>query len=348
MKPATRAALIIGGLFAFGIVWSSIWVGKEALRIKQQRDATVATTVSGEGNMVWIPAGKFTMGSNDGQTDELPLHDIKIDGFWMDQTEVTNEQFGRFVDATKYVTVAERLPNPNDFPDAPIENLRAGSVVFTPPSRVDSLEDSLQWWTYMPGANWRHPEGPKSTIAGREKHPVVHVCWDDAAAYAKWAGKRLPTEAEWEYAARGGLNHAPFMWGRDKLPEGKWMANIWQGGFPGENTAEDRFVSTAPVGSFPANGYHLFDMAGNVWEWCADLYHPDYYSKSPRENPQGPETSHDPNEPGIAKRVTRGGSFMCSDMYCKGYRPSARMKTSPDTGLANTGFRCAADDKVTR
>jgi formylglycine-generating enzyme required for sulfatase activity len=168
----------------------------------------------------------------------------------------------------------------------------------------------------------------------------VQVCWEDAVAFAKWAAKRLPTEAEWEYASRGGLDHNPYVWGREKVPGGKWMANIWQGAFPNENTAEDGFKSTAPVGSFPANGYGLHDMAGNVWEWCADWYLPDYYSKSPRKNPQGPDTSHDPNEPGVMKRVTRGGSFMCSDMYCKGYRPSARMKTSPDTGLANTGFRC--------
>lgn len=340
IPPATRSALIIGGFFLALFALASFWVAREARRIKRERDATLAASDPLSGDMVWIPGGKFTMGSNDGQSDEKPLHDVKVDGFWMDKTEVTNEQFARFVEATGYLTVAERKPDPKDFPGVPVENLKAGSITFIAPARVENLDDHMQWWAYTPGANWRHPEGPQSDIKGREKHPVVHVCWEDAMAYAKWAGKRLPTEAEWEFAARGGLNHEPFVWGREKVPDGKWMANIWQGVFPGENTAQDGFKGTAPVGSYPANGYGLLDMAGNVWEWCADWYLPEYYAKSPRKNPQGPDTSHDPNEPGVMKRVTRGGSFMCSDMYCRGYRPSARMKTSPDTGLANTGFRC--------
>jgi len=344
MKPATRSALIISGFFLSGICLSCFWVYREAHRVYRERQARLAQNSLALGDMVWIPGGKFTMGSNDGQTDERPLHDVKVDGFWMDKTEVTNEQFARFVAETNYATVAERPLDPKQFPGAPAEKLKPGSITFTPPPHVETLDDHMQWWSYTPGANWRHPEGPQSDISGRENHPVVQVCWEDAVAYAKWAGKRLPTEAEWEYAARGGLDHNAFVWGREKVPDGKWMANIWQGAFPNENTAADGFKGTAPVGSYLPNGYGLFDMAGNVWEWCADWYLPDYYAKSPRKNPTGPDTSFDPNEPGVMKRVTRGGSFMCSDMYCKGYRPSARMKTSPDTGLANTGFRCAKSE----
>jgi formylglycine-generating enzyme required for sulfatase activity len=225
----------------------------------------------------------------------------------------------------------------------PEEKLVPGSVVFTPPERVESLNDHMQWWSYLPGANWRHPEGPQSDLKGKGMHPVVHVSWFDSVEYAKWAGKRLPTEAEWEYASRGGLEQNPYPWGREAFPKGLWMMNIWQGQFPKQNTVLDGFPTTAPVGSYPPNGYGLLDMAGNVWEWVADWYRPDYYSHSPHANPEGPADSEDPAEPGLPKRVGRGGSFLCSDMYCKGYRPSARQKTSPDTGLSHTGFRCVKD-----
>lgn len=284
------------------------------------------------------------MGSEDGATDEKPLHEVTVKSFFMDKTEVTNEQFAEFVKATNYVTLAERPLTAKELPGLlPEFEGKTVSLCYRPPKGAVNLRDALQWWAPVIGANWRHPDGPETDIIGKEKHPVVHVCWDDAQAYCKWAGKRLPTEAEWEFAARGGLEKARYIWGNEFSPNGKWMTNTWQGKFPHENTGEDGFKGLAPVGSFQANGYGLFDMAGNVWEWCSDWYLPDYYAKSPKENPPGPTTSFDPDEPGVMKHTTRGGSWMCSDSYCRGYRPSARMKTSPDTGLANTGFRCVKD-----
>lgn len=290
--------------------------------------------------MKWITGGTFQMGSEGGQPDEKPVHEVTVDGFWMDTYELTNEEFEKFAKATGYVTIAERKPKQSDFPDAPPEALVPGSIVFTPPPGEVPLNDHMAWWRYVPGANWRHPEGPDSTILGREKHPVVQVAWFDAMAYAKWAGKRLPTEAEWEFASRGGKEKLTYTWGNEKTPEGKWMANIWQGSFPNGNTLQDGFKLQAPVGKFEPNGYGLFDMAGNVWEWTSDWYMGDYYAKSPKQNPQGPQESYDPNEPGVWKRITRGGSYLCTEAYCWGYRPAMRMKTSPDTGLNHTGFRC--------
>ncbi len=343
MNPSVRSSLIFAGIALSGLVLSVFWVAKEARRVSRQQQNRRALESSLGTDMAWIPAGKFTMGSNDGQPEERPLHDVKVRGFWMDRYEVSNDQFAKFVEATHYVTTAEVKPDPAQFPGVPLENLVAGSVVFYPPAHVESLNNHIQWWKYVGGANWRHPEGPGSDLKGKGSHPVVHVSWFDALEYAKWAGKRLPTEAEWEYAARGGLEQNPFVWGRERFPKGLWMMNIWQGQFPTENTGQDGFKGTAPVGSFPPNGYGLHDMAGNVWEWVQDWYRPDYYAHSPRDNPQGPEDSVDPEEPGVAKRVGRGGSYLCSDMYCKGYRPSARQKTSPDTGLSHTGFRCVKD-----
>ncbi len=290
--------------------------------------------------MVWIPGGAFLMGSDDATTpDAMPIHKVTLDGFWIDKTEVTNRQFEQFVKETGYITVAEKTPDPKDFPGAPKELLVPGSLVFTPPAGKVSLSEHYAWWRYVPGANWKHPEGPGSSIEGHADHPVVQVCWDDALAYAVWAGKRLPTEAQWEYAARGGLEQKRFVWGDELLPQGKWQVNNWQGDFPSQNTAADGYVKTAPVGTFAPNGYGLVDMAGNVWEWCADWYQPGYQTARDRD-PQGPDSSYDPAEPQIPKRVQRGGSFLCSDLYCTRYLPGARGKGATDSGTSHTGFRC--------
>jgi sulfatase modifying factor 1 len=296
--------------------------------------------------MVWIPAGKFSMGSSHpGFDDTRPIHTVELDGFWMESTLVTNAQFERFVKAAGYVTVAERKPDPKDFPGVAPEKLVPGSLVFKAPSKPVPLDDVSQWWEYAPGANWRHPEGPGSDLKGREGHPVVQVCFDDAIAYAKWAGKRLPTEAEWEFAARGGLSQMPYVWGKEFKQGGKFMANTFQGSFPDRNSKEDGYARTSPVRAFPPNNFGLYDMAGNVWEWCSDWYRPDYYAESPRKNPQGPGDSYDPGEPGIPKRVQRGGSFLCTDQYCSRYMPGGRGKGAVDTGASHLGFRCVLSPK---
>lgn len=308
--------------------------------------------------MVWIPGGEFSMGA-DGKangasmcssstvSDSLPIHRVSVAGFWMDATEVTNAQFEKFVEATGYKTVAEIAPTKEQFPDAPAENLVAGSVVFAPTPKPVRLDNHFQWWAYIPGANWRHPEGPLSDIKGRENFPVVQVAYPDALAYAKWAGKRLPTEAEWEFADRGGLAGKLFPWGDEFAPDGKFMANTWQGVFPVKDSAEDGFAGVAPVRSFPPNRYGLYDMAGNVWEWCSDWYRSDTYERAAAkgliENPQGPPDSFDPSEPGVAKRVHRGGSFLCTDQYCTRYMAGTRGKGEPDTGTNHLGFRCVKD-----
>lgn len=306
--------------------------------------------------MVWIPGGEFDMGAVvNGQgsaempmpsNDAEPIHRVRVDGFWMDKTEVTNEQFAKFVAATGYVTIAERAPTKEEFPTAPAENLVAGSVVFTPPEQEVSLGDHYQWWSYVKGANWRHPLGPESDIKGKDKYPVVQVAYPDAEAYAKWAGKRLPTEAEFEFAERGGLSRKTYAWGDEFRPEGKWMANSFQGKFPIHDSGEDGFIGIAPVARFPANGYGLYDMAGNVWEWCSDWYRADYYAQLAKAgemtiNPKGPESSLDPAEPNESKRVQRGGSFLCTDQYCSRYIVGTRGKGEVNTGTNHLGFRCA-------
>jgi formylglycine-generating enzyme required for sulfatase activity len=309
--------------------------------------------------MIWVPGGNAVMGDDQGPPDERPAHSVTIDGFWMDRTEVTNAAFKKFADATGYLTVAERTPKREDFRglvadvnEIPAENLVAGSICFNPNfDRKTLTKDQPLWplqvWKYVKGANWRHPDGPESSIADRMEHPVVHVAWVDAIAYCQWAHKRLPTEAEWEYAARGGLKNAIYPCGNELQQSGKWTMNIWQGAFPDTHNVQDGFRTTAPVASFTPNGYGLFDMAGNVWEWCHDFYRPDYYRYAPLSNPPGPSDSYDPLEPNSPKRVQRGGSFMCSDNYCRGYRVSARMKQDADSGTFHAGFRCVRSPEAT-
>jgi len=293
--------------------------------------------------MVYIKGGTFLMGSEQ-FSDARPVHEVMVDGFWMDEHEVTNAQFARFVAATGYQTIAERPLNAKDFPDVPLDVLQPGSAVFTPPQHPVDLHNHLQWWRYVPGANWRHPEGPGSSIVGRENEPVVHIAYQDAVAFAKWAGKRLPTEAEWEFAARGGQSGTRYYWGDELTPGGKWAANVYQGNFPVTNTAEDGFVGPAPVKSFSPNAFGLYDMDGNVWEWCADYYRPDYYERSARNNPAGPTDSFDPMEPRAVKRVQRGGSFLCNAQYCERYIAGSRGKGEISSGSNNLGFRCVSDD----
>ena len=307
--------------------------------------------------MVWIPGGEFSMGANDppdmddvgmkATTDARPIHRVYVDGFFMDKTDVTNAQFAVFVQAARYVTVAERKPKAEDFPTAPPENLVAGSVVFSPPNHAVPLNNHFQWWSYVPGANWRHPLGPKSDIKGKDDYPVVHIAYEDAEAYAKWAGKRLPTEAEWEFAARGGLAGKPFVWGDEFRPGGKWMANTHQGHFPVTDTHEDHYDGVAPVAQFAPNPYGLYDMAGNVWQWTSDWYRPEYYRQlaaaGVARNPRGPETSFDPSEPGQPKKVHRGGSFLCTDQYCSRYIVGTRGKGEASTGTNHLGFRCVTE-----
>ena len=292
--------------------------------------------------MTWIPSGTFTMGSSNGYREERPEHQVTLDGFFMDTNEVTNAQFARFVENTGYVTVAERTPEADDYPDAPAELLVPASAVFKAPPSIANRQDIGQWWSLVPDAHWRHPEGPGTSIDDRMNHPVVHIAWDDAQAYAEWAGKQLPTEAQWEYAARGGLEARPFTWGDEYTPDGTWMANTWQGRFPVQDDQLDGHGGTAPVGSFPSNGWGLHDMAGNAWEWCEDWYSEDWYERSGRRNPTGPaqDTIVDTASPAGPRRITRGGSFLCSPEFCIRYRPAARMPVTPDSSLSHTGFRC--------
>lgn len=325
------------------------------MSVKNNDSLTISGETTSTEGMVWIKGGEYMMGAADGEgrPDEYPQHKVKLDGFWIDITEVTNAQFKKFTDATGYITTAEKKPDweelkkqlPPGTPKPDESMLVASSLVFTPPSLPVPLNDVAQWWSWKEGADWKHPQGPGSNIEGKDNYPVVHVSWYDAVAYCKWAGKRLPTEAEWEMAARSGTDNK-YTWGNEDPEKGKPKANTWQGSFPDKNTGWDQFNRSSPVKSFAANGFGVYDMAGNVWEWCSDWYRPDHYSSKKKmlvANPKGPESSYDPMEPTIPKKVVRGGSFMCHASYCKGYRVSARMKTSPDTGLEHTGFRCVKD-----
>lgn len=306
--------------------------------------------------LILIPGGIFDMGGDNDQAaeDEYPKHKVKIDSFYIDATEVTNAQFQKFVQATEYITTAERKPDweemkkslPPGTPKPAESEMVAASLVFKQSKGPVNLNDYTQWWSWVAGADWKHPEGPNSNIKGKENYPVVQVSWFDAIAYCKWAGKRLPTEAEWEFAARGGLANNIYPWGNEGINNGSAKANSWEGMFPFQNDQRDGYFKSAPVKSYASNRYGLFDMAGNVWEWCNDWYDYDYYkslASNTSVNPVGPNKSNDPQEPYAAKKVLRGGSFLCNDRYCSGYRVARRMKSSPDTGLEHTGFRCVKD-----
>ena len=303
--------------------------------------------------MVHIPAGEFSMGTDkadDKHIEESPGHVVQLKGFWMDVTEVTNQQFKAFTDATGYVTDAEKDLDPRDFPNAPAEYLKGGSLLFKKVSGVNPFQcgvGNLPWWKFSTGANWRHPEGAGSDIKERMHHPAICLTYKDAQSFAKWAGKRLPTEAEWEYAARGGLKNKPYVWGDVERPGGKTMCNHWQGKFPELDTGEDGFAGIAPVKSFPPNGYGLYDMAGNVWEMCDDWYQPAYYKVSPKDAPTGPVTGHDPEGTGYGQHVIRGGSWLCDEGYCFRYRATARQGLDTLTSTNHAGFRCARDEATT-
>jgi formylglycine-generating enzyme required for sulfatase activity len=299
--------------------------------------------------MVWVPGGEFLMGSSDFYPEERPVHRVTVDGFWMDEHPVTVAEFRRFVKATGHVTYAERYPDPEDYPGVDPELLVPGSLVFQPTSGPVDLADFRNWWAWMPGAQWRHPEGAGTTLHGRELHPVTHVAFEDAVAYATWAGKQLPTEAQWERAARGGLEGKVFCWGDEFAPRGRMMANTWQGEFPWQNLLLDPYERTSPVKQFPPNGFGLYDMAGNVWEWTSDFFALHHADESNRPccsplNPRttSPEDSYDPHALGsdIPRRVTKGGSHICAPNYCLRYRPAARQAEAEDTTTSHIGFRC--------
>ncbi len=316
------------------------------------KDATVRRATAGADDsprdMVWVPGGAFMMGSDRHYPEEAPAHGVYVDGFWMDRYQVTNDKFSEFVRATGYVTVAERAPRPEDYPGVPPSALVSGSAVFRQTTSPVDLGNPGLWWDYLPGASWRYPEGRGSSLDGRGDHPVVHVCYEDAAAFARWAGKSLPTEAPWERAARGGLEGCSFCWGEEFAPNGEVMANAWQGEFPWQNR-KPRAPGTEPVGSYPANGFGLFDMAGNVWEWTTDFFHPGHVADAadrprcccPPRNPAGPARAlAEPGSPTIALRVLKGGSYLCAENYCMRYRPAARIPYGSDSGAVHIGFRC--------
>lgn len=356
------------------IIWTLVAVVLTACQQEKQNSQTLADEPKAESTskasppqpgtkpdgMVWIPGGEFTMGTDDPESYEAerPAHRVRVDGFWMDATEVTNAQFRKFVEETGYITTAEKKPQWEEMkkvlpPGTPKPNddlLVPGSLTFTPPTYAISLDDYSQWWSWTKGADWKHPEGPGSNIDGKDNYPVVHVSYDDAVAYSKWAGKRLPTEAEWEFASRGAREGQRYSWGNEFKPAGKFMANTFQGTFPSRNESEDGFAGAAPVRSYEPNDFGLYDIIGNCWEWTSDYYDISYYATLAKSglavNPKGPAKTNDPREPFSNKRVTRGGSFLCASDYCVNFRPSARQGSAYDTGMSHIGFRCVATPEM--
>jgi formylglycine-generating enzyme required for sulfatase activity len=319
------------------------------MTVQAEGQYSICTPSSRDREMLFIPGGTFHMGSDKHYREEAPVHRVTVSAFWMDRTPVTNRQFRKFVQATGHVTVAELVPDPKDYPGILPHMIYAGSLTFTPPRHVSNLRDYSQWWSFIRGANWRHPYGPKSNINALDNHPVVHVAFSDAEAYAQWAGKELPTEAEWEFAARSGLDGAEFAWGDEFTPDGRHMANTWQGAFPLHNENVDGFERTSPVTAFPPNAYGLHDMIGNVWEWTTDWYSPKHEADAPKaccipENPRGgrEEGSYDPGtfNVRIPRKVIKGGSHLCAPNYCRRYRPAARHSEPVDTSTSHVGFRC--------
>jgi formylglycine-generating enzyme required for sulfatase activity len=323
--------------------------------ITDSNSSSITLSDTSTAGMKFIRGGSFMMGADNNQAseDEYPKHTVQVNSFWIDETEVTNAEFKKFVDATGYITTAEQKPDwealkktvPPGTPKPHDSVLVAASLVFKPAAGPVNLQDYSQWWSWIAGADWKHPQGPASSINGKDNFPVVHVSWYDAMAYCKWAGKRLPTEAEWEYAARGGLTNAIYPWGNEHVNAGQPKTNSWEGKFPYFNEMKDHYTNASPVKSFAPNGYGLYDVAGNVWEWCSDWYDAGYYAslRGATTDPEGPSKSFDPEDPYTPKKSLRGGSFLCNDNYCSGYRVARRMKSSPDTGLEHTGFRCVKD-----
>lgn len=326
MTKPVRIALLLPGITLLAAV--TAWISRPERELP---------------HMVRIPAGTFQMGCRDcGMEDALPVHSVQVDEFWISATPITNAEFARFVRATGYRTVAERRPDSSNYPGVPASALVPGSAVFTPLAHSVPLDDATRWWTYVPGADWRHPEGPSSDIRNRLDHPVVQVAYEDAEAYARWVGARLPSEAEFEFAARGGLEGKKYSWGDEFAPGGRYMANIFEGRFPFFNSGADGFRGTSPVRAFPANGYGLYDLAGNVWQWTSDWYRPDTYRLNAGalvHNPKGPPSSFDPQQPGALVKVERGGSFLCSEEYCRRYFVGSRGKGVVDSASSNLSFR---------
>ena len=346
MKNLAAARLAIVAVMAFAGLYHSV-ATVHASSASDKCDSTVSNPASREG-MVWVPGGTFMMGSDETYPEERVEHEVTVDGFWMDVHEVTNAQFARFVEETGYVTVAERTPDPELIKGAPEEMFKPGSIVFISPSdEINSYADILQWWSYVPGANWRHPEGPESNIENKDDYPVVHIAYEDAAAYAKWLGRELPTEAQFELAARSQREGEKYAWGGDELaPDGKYKANTWQGVFPLKNTAEDGYKGVAPVGSYDANDYGVYDLIGNVWEWTTNWYRPEHNPED-GTNPKGPgeEANYDPNQSMFPTRVIKGGSYLCAPNFCRRYRPAARHAQDTGIGTNHIGFRAVLNPK---